>query len=137
MFLIFAYLFLINIKNTWQEGPSFRTSNGTLWDVKCHATCHSRNVIYFLVVYFQVISAISTSYTGKTDNFRSRTNDHISKCRTGKSTNIFDLHVHSCSGGTLIEPFFRANIFMVLSDYNKLLNVERQLHLAGHDTMNS
>ena len=26
---------------------------------------------------------------------------------------------------------------MVVSDYNKLLNLERKLHLAGHDTMNS
>ena len=117
-----------------QECRSFLTSNGTTWDVKCHATCSSKNVIYFLVCNFCNLE----SYTGKTDNFRNRTNDHISKSRSGKSTNIFDIHVYNCSRNFSPRvPLFKAYIFMVMNDYNKLLNSERQLHLAGHDTMNS
>ena len=120
-----------------QECKSFLTSNGSSWDVKCHATCNSKNVLYFLICYF----CNSTSYTGKTDDFRPRTNDHISKIRKGKSTNQFDIHVHQCAKkakkATMVEPFFKAYIFMVVSDYNKLLNLERKLHLAGHDTLNN
>lgn len=119
-----------------QECKSFMTSNGTTWDVKCHATCSSKNALYFLICNFCDVE----SYTGKTDDFRARTNDHISKCRRGKSTNKFDIHVYNCSlksTSTPREPYFKAYIFMVLNDYNKLLNVERKLHLAGHDTLNA
>ena len=117
-----------------QECRSFVTSKGVTWDVKCHATCNSKNVLYYLVCNF----CNYESYTGKTDDFRPRTNDHITKCRKGKSTNLFDIHVYNCPQRTVSdEPFFKAYIFMVLKDYNKLLNMERQLHLAGHDTLNS
>ena len=109
------------------------TSNGSTWDVKCNANCNSKNVLYFLVCNFCNFE----SYTGKTDDFRPRTNDHITKCRLGKSTNKFDIHVFNCSlNKNRQEPYFKAYIFMVLKDYNKLLNLERQLHLAGHDTLN-
>ena len=121
-------------KHYLQECASFITSKGVEWKVKCHASCSSLNVLYFLVCN----SCGTTSYTGKTDNFRNRTNDHISKCRSGKSTNRFDIHVFNCSRDLETkEPFFKAYIFMVLNDYNKLLNLERNLHLAGHDTMNN
>ena len=61
----------------------------------------------------------------------------FSKIRRGKSTNKFNIHVHNCAKKTTMsEPFFKAYIFMVVSDYNKLLNLERKLHLAGHDTLN-
>ena len=116
-----------------QECKSFVTSNGSTWDVKCFANCNSKNVLYFLVCNFCNFE----SYTGKTDDFRPRTNDHITKCRLGKSTNKFDIHVFNCSlNKERQEPYFKAYIFMVLKDYNKLLNLERQLHLAGHDTLN-
>ena len=116
-----------------QECSSFVTSKGVTWNVKCHATCKSLNVLYFL----SCNSCNNTTYIGKTDNFRNRTNDHISKCRSGVSTNKFDVHVYNCSlTHSPKEPFFKAYILMVLNDYNKLLNVERKLHLQGHDTMN-
>ena len=116
-----------------QECKSFVTAKGATWNVKSHATCHSKNVLYYLVCNF----CNSTSYTGKTDDFRPRTNDHISICRKGKSTNSFDIHVYNCSKKTVaVEPFFKAYIFMVVNDYNKLLNLERMLHLQGHDTLN-
>ena len=35
-----------------------------------------------------------------------------------------------------IKPFFKLNIMMVVSDYNKLLGYESRLHALGHDTMN-
>ena len=115
---------------------SFVTAKGATWNVKCHATCNSKNVIYFLICN----SCEAESYTGKTDEFRSRTNDHISKIRKGRLKNKFDEHVINCykkRKKTPCEPFFKAYIFMVVKDYNKLLNLERQLHLAGHDTLNS
>ena len=118
-----------------QKCSSFMTSNGSVWDVKCFANCQSKNVLYFLVCDF----CNSTSYTGKTDDMRNRTNGHISKCRKGVSSNKFDVHVHNCAKAkktVMREPFFKAYIFMVVNDYNKLLNLERKLHLAGHDTMN-
>ena len=119
-----------------QKCTSFLTSNGSTWDVKCYADCHSKNVLYFLICNV----CNSESYSGKTDDMRGRTNDHISKIRKCNSTNKFDIHVYNCAKKkkvVLQEPFFKAYIFMVVSDYNKLLNLERKMHLAGHDTMNS
>ena len=117
-----------------QECKSFVTSNGTTWDVKCHATCNSLNAIYFLKCNFCFV----VTKLGKTDNLRDRTNNHRSGCRLGKSSDIFDNHVHSCpktQGLTLQEPFFQLYVLMVCSDYNKLINIERKLHLQGHDTV--
>ena len=117
------------------EGDSFVTSNGTVWQVKCHATCKSKNVIYYLICNF---CDGATTYTGKADIFRKRTNNHntdIRKNRGGK----FDEHVRMCAKKhkkELIEPFFRARIFMVLKDKDSLLSYEAMLHNAGHDTMN-
>ena len=119
-----------------QECNSFLISKGSKWNVKCHATCNSKNVIYFQVCIFCNV----TSYTGKTDNFRGRTNVHISACRLGTSDNIFDNHVYNCSRDNNLphnEPYFKSYIYMVLNDYNKLLNLEKRLHLAGHDTLNN
>ena len=68
---------------------------------------------------------------------RDRTNDHISKIRKSNLKNKFDAHVINCAKNTVLqEPFFKAFIFMVANDYNKLLNLERKLHLDGHDTLN-
>ena len=35
-----------------QEGDSFQTSNGMTWHVRCHASCNSKNVVYFLKCSF-------------------------------------------------------------------------------------
>ena len=119
-----------------QKCTSFVTSNGCQWDVKCHVTCNSLNVVYFLICNFCKI----TSKTGKTDNLRQRTNNHITACRHGKSSDVFDNHVYQCSKNYNIphdEPFFKLYVYMACSDYNKLLNIERSLHVAGHDTLNN
>ena len=114
---------------------SFTTSNGTVWNIKCHANCHSKNCIYFIKCNF----CNFTTKTGLTDDFRDRTNNHITGCRWGQGSDEFDNHVSSCSAlknMPHIEHYFKIYIFMVLNDYHKLLNYERKLHLAGHDTLN-
>ena len=118
-----------------QEGDSFVTANGTTWTVRCYADCNSRNVLYYLECNF---CNGDTTYTGKTDNFRKRTNSHISDIRCNRGAD-FDEHVRNCAKNNdkiLEEPFFKARIFMVLKDYNNLLDYEGKLHAAGHDTMN-
>ena len=116
-----------------QECKSFVTSNGTTWNVKCWITCNSLNVIYFIKCSFcHVFTKL-----GKTDNLRDRTNNHRSGCRNGKSSDIFDNHVFAChraQGLSLQEPYFLLYVLMACSDYNKLINIERKLHLKGHDT---
>ena len=118
-----------------QSCKSFITANGTNWEVRCYIDCNSRNVVYYLVCCF----CKKTSYTGKTDHLRPRTNNHITGCRLGNSTDKFDNHVFKCAQSMklpLIEPFFKMYAFMSLNDYNKLRNYERKLHAEGHDTMN-
>ena len=117
--------------NYLQKCKSFVTSNGMTWNVKCHVTCNSLNVVYFLRCNF----CRHETKLGKSDDFRSRLNNHRSACRLGKSTDIFDNHVFKChKKGQCIEPMFKAYIMMVMSSYDKLLNFERRLHLNGHDT---
>ena len=118
-----------------QKCKSFPTKSG-IWDVKCHAHCNSKNVIYYQVCNF----CKKESNIGKTDDLRERTNNHISGSRNGKSTNKFDLHNYKCprdKGIPPTEPFFKLYILMVLNDYSKLRAHERSLHLQNHDTINS
>ena len=79
-----------------QECDSFETSNGTLWEIRCHIHCNSLNVLYFVVCNF----CSKFTKVGKTDNLRDRTNNHITCCRWGSGTDIFDLHVHACAKKT-------------------------------------
>ena len=119
--------------NYLQECKEFVTSNGTVWNVKCHITCKSLNVIYFLKCSF----CLTETKLGKTDNLEKRTNNHRSGCRNGRSSDKFDNHVYGCPrtlGIAPQEPFFLLFVMMSCSDYNKLLNIERALHLKGHDT---
>ena len=75
-----------------QECSYFYTSNNYRWEIKEHITCHSKCTIYFLKCRFGNI----TTYTGETNVLRLRMNTHISDCRTGNTTDRFDLHVHNC-----------------------------------------
>ena len=104
------------------------------WKTKCLITCNSLNVIYFLKCAFcRIVTKL-----GKTDNLRQRTNNHISGCRNGKGTDLFDNHVFECSrlkGMPPNEPFFLLFSMMACNDYSKLLNIERNLHFKGHDTI--
>ena len=117
-----------------QQCKEFVVSNGITWNVKCHITCGSLNVIYFLKCsYCQVVTKL-----GKTDDLRARTNNHRSGCRSGKTSDIFDLHVYSChhrQGIPPTEPMFHLYVLMACSDFNKLLSIERDMHLKGFDTL--
>ena len=118
-----------------QPCTSFTCANNKIWEIKSHITCNSRNVIYYLVCNM----CESTTYAGKTwQKLRGRLNDHITKSRSGKGSNKFDLHVHECGqkNGNLEPPFFKVFAFMVLSDKCMLLTYENYFHRNGYDTMN-
>ena len=114
-----------------QQCTSFITSNGTEWIIKCHINCHSKCVLYYL----KCNSCNEVTYTGRTRHFRSRMNNHISDCRTGRTTDQFDIHVYNCNiTGT--EPFFKIYAFMEVTHEHRLLSYEKLLHRLQHDTMN-
>lgn len=115
-----------------QPCKSFLTSNGTEWFVNSHITCHSKFVIYFLKC---LSCQEKETYSGQTNHLRNRTNNHISGCRTGRTTDKFDLHVHKCNK-TLTEPFFKLYVFVELSDGSLLDAYENYLHRCNFDTMN-
>ena len=118
-----------------QKCKTFTTNKGT-WTVKCYADCNSLNAIYYQVCNF----CKNVTNTGKTDNLRNRTNNHISGSRHGSTTNLFDQHNYKCPedlGMERKEPYFKLYVFMVLNNYSKLHSHERRLHLDGHDTINS
>ena len=79
------------------------------------------------------------SYTGKTKTrLRIRTNNHISSCKNGTGTNIFDNHVYTCglNARSLKPPYFKMYAFMKLSSEKMLVTYERYLHRIGFDSMN-
>ena len=118
-----------------QECKSFTTSNGFKWEIKCNISCNSRNVIYFLICNF----CNHVSNVGKTDILRDRTNNHITACRNGKSSDIFDNHVHNCAiekNLELKEPYFKLYVFLKLNNYSNLRNYEKMFHSRGYDTIN-
>ena len=86
-----------------QSQPSFTLSSGKVWHVKSNITCSSKNVIYYLKCNR---CDGKDTYIGKTNNLRLRTNQHISTCRTGNGSNIFDqysLDSETAAGGVLIN----------------------------------
>ena len=115
-------------------------SNGTIWNIRCSPNCNSINVLYFLVCLF----CNYESYIGKTDDARDRTNNHISGCRHGNTTDIFDNHVYRCGHLDIapedkkkaMEPYFKLYIMLECSSYHRLLDYEKKFHAAGMDTMN-
>lgn len=115
-----------------QPCTSFMTSNNVEWFVRRRITCHSKNVIYFL----KCLSCDEkVTYSGKTNILRKRTNTHISGCRTGRTTDIFDLHVFECNPQHN-EPFFKLYVFVELSDTKFLDSYEKYIHSCNYDTMN-
>ena len=117
-----------------QQCKEFVVSNGITWNVKCHITCGSLNVIYFLKCNY----CQRETKLGKTDDLRARTNNHRSGARSGKTTDIFDNHVFSChraQGLPPSEPMFLVYVLMACRDYDKLLSIERDMHLRGFDTV--
>ena len=118
-----------------QEVNSFTCANKKTWEIRCHITCNSKNVLYYLVCNM----CNRESYTGKTVNLRDRTNNHISCCKNGSGVDKFDNHVFKCGNQNkcLNEPYFKLYTFMTVKDETSLIPYERWLHKQGFDTMNS
>ena len=118
-----------------QECKSFIVANGTEWMIKTEISCQSKMVLYYLVC--NPCKGKVTS-TGKTNCFRKRMNCHISECRTGNTTEIFDLHVHGCmkKNNMYTEPYFKIYVYMEVFDERKLIPYESHLHDKKFDTMN-
>ena len=118
-----------------QECKSFICANNVEWFIKSHITCRTRCAIYYLEC---VPCNGETTYTGKTNMIRSRTNNHISDIFTGRTTDIFDQHVHRCRirNNYYKEPYFRLFVFMELHDEKLLLPYESYFHRNKYDTMN-
>ena len=120
-----------------QTCSSFETANGTVWHIKCHINCNTTKVLYYLVCN---MCNGGTTYTGKTKTkLRTRMNNHITCCRNGNDTNMFDNHVFKCGNinKCLRPPYFKIYAFMKVSTEEKLLTYERYLHRMGFDTMNT
>ena len=117
-----------------QETKTFTCANGQKWDIRSNITCSSKCCIYYLVCNMCKI----TTYTGRTNNLRLRTNNHIDCCRHGKGTDLFDLHVYECGvkNNNLKEPFFKLYVFMTVNQESKLVLYERMMHRKKLDTMN-
>ena len=96
--------------------------------------CNSKNVLYFLKCSICNL----TTYTGKTNNFRLRMNNHISECRTGNTCDRFDIHVFNCRkiNNYHTEPYFKIYAFMTVKHENMLLSYEAYLHKKQYDTLN-
>ena len=119
---------------TYKSVPSFFTANNFEWQIKSHITCNSKNVLYYLKC---MICYGKCTYTGKTNNLRKRTNNHISCCRLGTGTNIFDKHVYKCSEGVKVtEPYFELYAFITVREVNSLRTYEQFLHNKSYNTMN-
>ena len=98
-----------------KECTSFRTANDFEWIIKCHISCNSRNVKC-------LVRKGKTTYTGKTNIIRLRTNNHISGCKHDNFTNIFHYHVFACKQGkNLNEPYFELYAFMTVKNERDLL----------------
>ena len=117
-----------------QQCASFMTSNNKMWNIKCHITCNSLNVIYYLVC----LGCNITTYTGKTSIIRKRMNCHISEIRTGNTTDRFDRHVIKCkeTHNVTSEPFFKILAFIKLPEERLLLPYETHFHSLGFDRLN-
>ena len=89
-----------------------------------------------MVLYYQVCLGCNyVANVGKTNNFRLRTNGHISCCKLGESTDCFDNHVYKCKSDHL-EPLFKLYVLMEVNSYDKLLTYEDYFHKRGFDTIN-
>ena len=65
-------------------------------------------------------------------------NNHISECRTGNSSDKFDIHVFNCrkKHNYNTEPYFKIFAFMTVPHESMLATYEKFLHDKGFDTLN-
>ena len=122
-----------------QECKRFTTHNGFEWEIRSHITCNSKNVLYYLKCMKCKIWIKQEKYTGKTKVLRDRMNNHISDCRLGGSSDLFDQHVFECKKQhpePEKEPYFHIYAFMTVKKEESLLTYEKHLHRQGYDSMN-
>ncbi len=118
---------------------TFTTSNGMEWEIRSHINCNSKNVLYFLTCA-KCQGEVKQTKTGKTLTIlRARMNNHRSNCRTGRTTDVFDKHVHECmtKNNSFDEPLFEIRAFMKLSSHEKLLTYEQEFHRRKYATINT
>ena len=123
-----------------QECTRFITHNGAEWVIRSHIDCHSKNVLYYLKCMKCKKRIKPESYTGKTNILRDRMNNHISDCRLGGSSDLFDQHVFKCKKKHEApdeEPYFHIYAFMTVKKEEFLYTYEKHLHRKGYDSMNS
>ena len=119
-----------------QNCTTFTTTNGTEWTIKSHINCNSRNVVYYLEC---LMCNGQMTKTGKTKTrLRERINNHRSESRSGKTTDVFDMHCHKCGAhkGKAVEPYFRVRAFMKLNSPEKLLTYEKLFHERQYAVIN-
>ena len=117
------------------ECTSFITSNGEEWTIREHITCKSRNVLYFLKC---IGCNYATTKVGKTKTqFNTRINNHRSDCRSGSTSDVFDIHVHECIRKNKVkaEPYFTVQAFMTVKEEEMLMTYESYLVKKGFDTI--
>ena len=114
-----------------QECRKVTGQNGIEWIIPSHITCHSQMVIYFLTC----LGCGVYSKVGKTNCLRPRTNNHISECISGVTSDRFDRHVYNCKKDH-IQPVFILNVLMEVDNYDKLLVYEDYFHKQGFDVCN-
>ena len=115
---------------------SFITSNAKKWDIKYHINCNTLNVIYFLTCTKCKDTPITK--TGKTiTSLRLRMNNHRSNCRTGRTSDVFDKHVHECAikQNDWKEPLFEIRAFISFKSSEKLMTYEKEFHNRGYSTI--
>ena len=124
----------ILFRNYIQECKSFITSNNVQYIIRSHITCNSLNIIYYLRC---LCCNRKVTYSGRTSELRGRMNNHISECRTGNTTDIFDKHVLKCKqNSTREEPFFEILAFLQVKEAYMLPAYEKHIHSLKYDTMN-
>ena len=121
-----------------QNCTSFTTSSGHHWEIKSHINCNSKFVVYYLECLMCDGTSPMVTKTGKTKTtLRKRINNHKSDCESGRTSDLFDQHVHKCGGNRLQHPYFRVKAFMKLSSPDKLLTYEKMLHERRYAVINT
>lgn len=122
-----------------KECTSFYTSNGINWNIRSHINCNSKNVLYFLTC-LKCVGENRITKTGKSiTTLRARMNNHRSNCRTGRTSDVFDRHVHECmkENKSFDEPLFEIRAFFKLSSPDKLLTYEDEFHRRKYAIINT
>ena len=117
-----------------QQCKSFTVADGTEWTIKSHITCQSKCVVYYLSCIF---CNGKVTKTGKTNIFRKRMNNHISDCKSGDTSDKFDLHVHECmkKHNNFSKPYFKIYVYLEVSHPKFLIPYEDHLHTRNFDTI--